>query len=81
MSGSKFQVVVLPGGASRSQFELFDSVAQAEVFMMFARKLGANVIAVAEVVEKKNMMSGLSYWEDKDTPNYCSPSSEAYWSM
>ena len=32
-------------------------------------------------VERVNMMSGKSYTERFDTPRYCSPSSEAYWSM
>lgn len=30
---------------------------------------------------KKNMMSGQEYAERYDTPNFCSPSSESYWSM
>lgn len=33
-----------------------------------------------KMVEKINMMSGLPYMEAEDTPNFCSPSSEAYWS-
>ena len=32
-------------------------------------------------VERVNMMSGQTYTERFDTPRYCSPSSEAYWSM
>ena len=32
-------------------------------------------------VERTNLMSGQTYWESVNTPNYCSPSSEAYWSM
>jgi len=32
-------------------------------------------------VTRKNMMSGREYQERYDTPRYCSPSSEAYWSM
>lgn len=36
---------------------------------------------VSKQVEKKNMMSGRSYWENEDTPSYCSPSSETYWSL
>lgn len=31
-------------------------------------------------VEKKNLMTGLYYKERYDTPIYCSPSSESYWS-
>lgn len=32
-------------------------------------------------VTRKNMMGGAEYKERYDTPRYCSPSSEAYWSM
>jgi hypothetical protein len=31
--------------------------------------------------KRKNIMSGKLYYERYDTPNYCSPSSESYWSM
>lgn len=33
------------------------------------------------VAIRSNMMSGLRYIEAQGTPNYCSPASEAYWSM
>jgi hypothetical protein len=32
-------------------------------------------------VTRKNMMSGKEFQERYDTPSYCSPSSESYWSM
>ena len=32
-------------------------------------------------VTKKNMMNGQEFEERYDTPYYCSPSSETYWSM
>ena len=32
-------------------------------------------------VKKKNMMTGNEYNERYDTPYYCSPASESYWSM
>ena len=32
-------------------------------------------------VTKTNMMSGKQFQERYDTPYYCSPSSETYWSM
>lgn len=32
-------------------------------------------------VTRKNMMSGAEYQERYDTPWFCSPSSETYWSM
>ncbi len=36
---------------------------------------------IEKTVERKNMMSGKTYTESVNTPSYCSPSSEAYWSM
>jgi len=33
------------------------------------------------MVTRKNLMGGAEYQERFDTPRYCSPSSEAYWSM
>ena len=33
------------------------------------------------MVKRTNMMGGGEYEERFDTPNYCSPSSESYWSM
>ena len=32
-------------------------------------------------VTRKNMMSGVEYQERYDTPRFCSPSSESFWSM
>jgi hypothetical protein len=32
-------------------------------------------------VTKKNLLSGVEFKERYDTPYYCSPSSESYWSM
>ena len=32
-------------------------------------------------VKRVNLMSGTEYWERFDTPHFCSPSSESYWSM
>jgi hypothetical protein len=32
-------------------------------------------------VTRKNMMGGAEFKERYDTPYYCSPSSESYWSM
>ena len=32
-------------------------------------------------VTRKNIMSGKEYQERYDTPVYCSPSTESYWSM
>lgn len=32
-------------------------------------------------VTRKNLMGGAEYQERYDTPHFCSPSSESYWSM
>lgn len=34
-----------------------------------------------EMITRVNMMSGKEYQERRDTPIYCSPASETYWSM
>src|SRR5262245_2682813 len=36
---------------------------------------------VVRKVERTNLISGQKYLEDSNTPGYCSPASEAYWSM
>ena len=33
------------------------------------------------MVTRRNLMSGQEFQEDVNTPNFCSPSSESYWSM
>jgi hypothetical protein len=33
------------------------------------------------LIARRNLMSGQEYLESVFTPNYCSPSSESYWSM
>ena len=35
---------------------------------------------VVRMVERTNMMSGKKFMEPSNTPYYCSPSSETYWS-
>lgn len=47
------------------------AVAEAEVYKLCIEKM----------VKRVNLMSGTEYWESVNTPNYCSPASEAYWSM
>ena len=44
-------------------------------------KLGFIVEAHETWVTKRNMLSGKTYQERYDTPYFCSPSSETYWSM
>lgn len=36
---------------------------------------------IEKTVERVNLMSGKTYQESINTPNYMSPASEAYWSM
>ena len=45
------------------------------------RKLGFSVEIFETWVTKKNMMSGREFKEKYDTPYFCSPASESYWSM
>lgn len=45
------------------------------------RKAGFVVEVHETFVTRKNMMSGLEYQERYDTPSFCSPSSESFWSM
>ena len=33
------------------------------------------------MVERTNLMTGEKYQEDVNTPNFCSPASESFWSM
>jgi len=33
------------------------------------------------MVERTNLMTGKKYMESQDTPIFCSPASESYWSM
>ncbi len=36
---------------------------------------------IEKQVERVNLMSGKTYMESINTPSYCSPASESYWSM
>lgn len=36
---------------------------------------------IEKTVRRTNLISGLEYDEPVNTPNYCSPASETYWSM
>jgi len=59
-----------------------DRAAIAEVY---AKKYPASKGYRFEIYEtyvtRTNLMGGAEYQERYDTPRYCSPSSEAYWSM
>jgi hypothetical protein len=45
------------------------------------QKRGFMVTVFETYVTRKNMISGKEYQERYDTPSYCSPSSEQFWSM
>ena len=45
------------------------------------RRLGFVVEVFETFVTRKNTMSGKEFQERYDTPYFCSPSSESYWSM
>ena len=67
--------------------------AAAKAAMTRMRKKGEDVsgLAIADSltyhaniekqVTRRNMMTGKTFSESVNTPNYCSPASEAYWSM
>ena len=52
----------------------------AEVLADGIRKEGLVVHVYETFVTRKNMMSGKEFKERYDTPYFCSPSSETYWS-
>ena len=60
---------------AESTVDYIETVAEAK------RKLGFIVEVYETYVTRTNMMGGKEYQERYDTPRYCSPSSEAYWSM
>lgn len=73
---------------------IFDSIAAAKSHMSRLVKSGkyaAEDIAFADadyfhdhieqIVQRTNLMSGKPFFERINTPYYCSPSSETYWSM
>jgi len=45
------------------------------------RKLGFVVEVFETYITRKNLVGGKEFQERYDTPYYCSPSSESYWSM
>lgn len=45
------------------------------------KKVGSRFEIHETYVTRKNIMSGKEFQERYDTPYYCSPSSESYWSM
>jgi hypothetical protein len=76
-----------------SRYSNWKTAAAAKAHLTRMGKMGYNVneYAVADqkvyqdsiekTVTKVNLMSGQEYQESVNTPYYCSPSSETYWSM
>jgi len=62
-----------------------DRAQEATDDLMFVRGLMDDIecdrITEFPMVERINLMSGKTFLEDADTPIYCSPASESYWSM
>jgi hypothetical protein len=52
-----------------------------EVVAESKRKLGFIVEVFQTYETKQNLMTGKTYKERYDTPYFCSPSSETFWSM
>lgn len=82
------------GKKGRYNDPIFGSLAAAKAHMsrlVKSGKFAADEIAVADsdyyhdhieaIVPRKNLMSGKTFFERINTPHYCSPSSETYWSM
>ena len=61
----------------------FDPVTKAyiETVAEQKRKLGFIVEVFETFVVRKNLMTGLEFQERYDTPYFCSPSCESFWSM
>jgi hypothetical protein len=61
----------------------FDPVTKDYIDTVAAAKREAGfIVEVFETfVTRKNLVGGKEFQERYDTPNYCSPSSESYWSM
>ena len=52
-----------------------------ETVVQSKQKQGFVVEVFETYVTRKNVMTGVEFQERYDTPYYCSPSSESFWSM
>jgi hypothetical protein len=52
-----------------------------ELYELYHPKMGYRFEIHETYVKRNNLMGGAEYQERYDTPRFCSPSSEAYWSM
>ena len=62
------------------QSETFEQ-AKEVFYSRFPIEKGFLCLVFETYVTRKNLLSGKEYKERYDTPIYCSPSSESYWSM
>ena len=58
-----------------------DTLAEAEEFMARLQRTGYRLALHETYVTKQNLMGGGEFTERYDTPHFCSPASESYWSM
>jgi len=58
-----------------------DNISQLEHSVRHTWRKGYRYEIHQTFVTRKNMMNGQEFQERYDTPYYCSPSSETYWSM
>ena len=83
--------IATPKPYGKEHYETEGAAKAAKTRMEKGKRWAGYELAVAEInhyrtnieqmVKKVNLMSGKEYWESVNTPNYCSPASEAYWSM
>lgn len=59
----------------------YTDVDYAQIERMYPRRPRYIVMIHETYVTKKNLMGGGEFRERYDTPHYCSPASESYWSM
>ena len=52
-----------------------------ELYDLYHPKMGYRFEVHETYVKKTNLMGGAEFLERYDTPYYCSPASESYWSM
>lgn len=55
-------------------------LAKEEFVGLAVAELGVYLESIQKMVVRTNLMSGKEYMESVNTPSYCSPSSESYWS-
>ena len=68
---------------AKVDYPVADDLAQLEQDMtrVWRASKGFRVIVHETYVTKTNLMGGAEFKERYDTPHYCSPASESYWSM